>query len=142
MSPRLNILEPSTPGTVNPQKDLILEDLTVSVHLPVTLVGGATLFPQSGSAKFDAEKSTILWSIGKLTANHTNVKLEALLVDQGGVTVSLNSTKGCVASLGFKVRGWNISGIRVDSVQVSGVNYTPYKGCRYSTCAGRIDLRI
>jgi len=40
------------------------------------------------------------------------------------------------------VRGWNISGVRVDSVQVSGVNYTPYKGCRYSTFGGRIDLRI
>ena len=130
VSPRLNILCP--PGV---QKPMCLENFTVSIKVGKT-VGNATLFSQQGSVKFDSATHTIGWSIGTMKPDDTQgFKMEGVL--RGGV-----GKYACAASASFRVRGWSASGVRVDSVNITGVDYTPYKGVRYATVGGRIDVRI
>lgn len=118
VSPRLNVTETA-------------QDVSLVVRVP-TSVTGATLVTDVGSARFADQ--CIHWKIGKLGGP---VKLEGSLAgDHTGCDFRIS------ASAEFLVRGWAASGIKVDCVEISGIDYTPYKGCRYSTGAGRVDLRI
>lgn len=47
-----------------------------------------------------------------------------------------------VARIDYVVSGWSITGMRLDSLDVIGVNYTPYKACRYSSHGGRLEMRL
>ena len=125
VSPRLNIV-PS---------QFSIDSFTVIIRVPKS-VTNATLFSQQGSVKYDSVTHTIAWSIGSLKSeNVQGFKMEGVL--RGTVGRIL-----CNASASFRVRGWSASGVRIDSVNVSGINYTPYKGVRYATVGGRIDVRI
>ncbi len=124
ISPRLNVLNQSS-----------IENLTAIVRVGKS-VTSATLFTQQGSVKFDSESHTVSWSIG--TMKHSNV--EGFKME--GVLRGLVKRNACTVSARFRVPGWSVSGVRIESVNVTGVNYTPYKGVRYATVGGRIDVRI
>jgi hypothetical protein len=111
-----------------------VEDLIVSVRLP-RIVSSATAISEIGSARFDLSSTSLIWSIGKVS----NARMECVLTVPEGHAKSL---RGLTACMQFRMRGWNASDVKVDSVHVSGVNYTPYKGCRYTTCGGKIDVRL
>lgn len=123
ISPRLNVLNQSS-----------IDNLTITVRVSRS-VTGATLFTQQGSVKFDSESSSVTWSIGTLkAANVDGFKME-------GVLRGLVKRNACTLSARFRVPGWSASGVRIDSVNITGVNYTPYKGVRYATIGGKIDVR-
>ena len=125
VSPRLNILSSS----------LSVENFSVFIKVPKT-VSNATLFSQQGSVKFDYNTHIITWSIGTMKPDTVQgFKMEGVL--RGAV-----GRISCTASASFRVRGWCASGVRIDSVNVTGVTYTPYKGVRYASVGGRIDVRI
>ena len=126
LSPKLNLLM---------QRDSqFIEQVFVSVTLPNS-VSGATLVTQSGCARFDG--SSVHWAVGKVGAAGAN--LQGSLTYTNGVECRQFRSAVCVD---FLVRGWSVSGVKIDSVEISGIDYTPYKGCRYSTTAGRIDIRV
>ena len=153
LKPRLNLLLPAVAGSsrapqVGKARDSnhtrSIEAVVVRIKTP-NVVGSGTLVTQSGSVRFDPVSKTIIWSPGTISADSTaGVKMEGTLHYSGSNPNEAAIAKNfrTSASVQFSVSGWSASGIKIDSVDVGGVDYTPYKGCRYSTCAGRIDLRI
>ena len=84
----------------------------------------------------------MIWNIGKLEG--TDNKVEGTLTyktDEAGKP-EIPSEEKSTARLAFVVKGWAISGVRFDSLEVSSVSYSAYKGCRYTTTSGKIDVRL
>ena len=153
LTPKLSILDPTLVPT-NPHRPLglptnnvkqqcrIIESLIVKVKLP-RLVGSATLITQSGSAMFDPPSSLVVWTPGTVKADSGSIRLEGtLLYDGSGNAFRIAKDFRPSATVDFTVRGWNASGVRVETVDVGGVDYTPFKGCRYTTSGGSINLRL
>ena len=114
---------------------LSVENFIVTIKVSPN-VSNATLFTQQGSVQFDSAKCLITWSIQSMRMSDTQgFKLDGLLRHSGGPIA-------CIAGASFRVPGWSMSGVRIDSINITGVNYTPYKGVRYATVGGRIDVRI
>ena len=42
----------------------------------------------------------------------------------------------------FLSKGWSSSGIKLDGLEISGVDYTSFKGSRYATESGCVELRL
>jgi AP-3 complex subunit mu len=151
--PRLNVLDPSLsapaarPGPPGADKAIpsrIIEDLIVKIKLPRMIVS-ATLITQTGTAIFDPPSGLLVWSAGSLRPESAaGIKLEGTLQYSGSGSSEAAKAKEirCAATAEFSVKGWQASGVVVDTVDVHGVDYTPYKGCRYTTRGGTIDLRI
>jgi AP-3 complex subunit mu len=112
-----------------------IERVTLTLSVPGST--GMTVVPTAGTARFDS--GSLLWSIGSLTEG---VRLEGHVDLDKRVRRRVSGNIPCSVSVGFGIRGWSASGIRVDSVQVNNTNYTAQKGCRYSTSGGDIDLRF
>ena len=128
------------------QGERTVEDIRLSLKLP-SCVGSATLTTRTGSAKFSPDDKCIVWNINKLSTKDSaasrmegTVKYAASL-DPDAASRQANEF-GCYVELGFLVKAFTPSGVRIDSLDVTNVNYTPYKGCRYSTHGGRIEYRI
>ena len=151
VTPRLNILDPSLGAhsnkpvphpTEQSKQSRSIEDLVIKVKLPRT-IASATLITQTGSAIFDPPSGLVVWSAGSLKAEAAaGIKLEGTLQYSGPEDAARAREIRCAATADFSVKGWQASGVVVDTVDVHGVDYTPYKGCRYSTRGGSIDLRI
>ena len=128
------------------QGERTVEDIRLSLKLP-SCVGSATLTTRTGSAKFAPEEKCIIWTINKLSTNDSTApRLEgtvkyAASLDPDAAARQANEF-GCYVEVGFLVKAFTPSGVRIDSLEVTNVNYTPYKGCRYSTHGGRIEYRI
>ncbi len=152
LSPKLSILDPTlTPSNPNkphpssgqkPQAR-VLEDVVVKVKLPRS-IASTTLITHSGSAIFDSTAGVVVWTPGSLKPESSQaIKLEGtLLYTTTKNAHAISQEFRGSATVEFTVRGWNASGVRVDTVDVSGIDYTPFKGCRYSTCGGAIDFRL
>jgi AP-3 complex subunit mu len=148
VSPKLNVLETNispqaSPKSNKPPQSRQIDDLVIKVKLP-RCVGMATLISQAGSVTFDAPSGLVIWSVGSLRVESgAGLKMEGtLLYAPGKDAAALAREYKCAASAEFLVRGWNPSGVRIETVDINGVDYTPYKGCRYSARGGQIDLRI
>jgi hypothetical protein len=81
---------------------------------------------------FDSATSSLVWSVGSLSDEQTCSS--RFKCSDGAV--------GAVVQVEFKVQGWTASGLRLDSLDVGGVGYTPFKGSRYSSEGGSIDVRV
>ncbi len=152
VSPKLSVLDPTLtghnsqrPGSPPTQKPQMrnLEDLVIKVKLPKS-VGSATLITQTGTAHFDSLTGLIVWSPGSLKPESSApVKLDGtLLYGPQKDAAAIAKEFRCSATAQFLVRGWNPSGLKIETLDVHGVDYSPYKGCRYSTAGGSIDIRI
>eukprot|EP00922_Rhytidocystis_sp_ex-Travisia-forbesii_P057722 GHVS01085432.1.p1 GENE.GHVS01085432.1~~GHVS01085432.1.p1 ORF type:complete len:553 (+),score=81.60 GHVS01085432.1:42-1700(+) len=120
-----------------------IEDVQVRMELP-EFIGGATLMSSLGSAKFDIKQKELIWNIGTLAPGDHRV--EGLLTFEADENKQEDavcpSEARCTAEVSFTIKGWAMSGIRVDTLDVSGVSYSPYKGCRYTTVAGKVEYRL
>jgi len=123
-------------------KQMLIDKFVVNVRLPAHICG-ANLACQGGNIRFDEDTNIVVWSIGKLSGQEN--KAEGTLTyssDFKDGSPLIPSEEKCTAQLAFVIKGWSISGIRLDSCDVSGTNYTPYKASRYTTASGRIDWRL
>ncbi|CAE8683124.1 unnamed protein product, partial [Polarella glacialis] len=96
-----------------------------------------------GSIRFDEDSKVIVWNVGKLSTQES--KAEGTLIyatDPKDGTPKIPSEEKSTAQLAFVIKGWAISGVRLDSCDVTSVNYTTYKASRYTTTAGKIEYRI
>ena len=143
--PRLTVLEPKESGRFGknlPKTSRVIDSLSIKIRVP-NVVSSATLFTHSGSTIFDPPTGLILWNIGQVKPDAAAIKLEGTLQYKGGPRDGLLA-KEFKASLSaqFSVKGWAASGVKIDALEISCVEYTPYKGCRYTTKAGSLDLRL
>ena len=126
------------------QADKELELVALHLKLP-RCVGSATLTTKAGTARFDNEKNTLSWRVGKLS-DSAPVKLEGSVKYVPEIdaekAAGLGNEYTCTVSVEFLIKSHCVTGLRVESLDVSSVNYTPYKGCRYSTRAGKIEYRV
>lgn len=123
-------------------KQMLIDKFCVNVRLP-TSIASANLSSQGGAAKYDEEKHMVVWHIGKLAQQ--DLKCEGTLAyatdPKTGAPLIPSEERG-TAQLAFVIKGWAISGVRLDSCDVSGVNYTPYKASRYTTTSGKMEYRV
>lgn len=145
VTPNLNFLLPkkelNKPAPKARESTLTIDDVHLTIKLPPA-ISGATLVSNTGSARFDPFSKSVYWSLGKVSVESAaGVKLEGSLVHSETNVTDLRDYRSS-ASVEFLVRGWAASSIKVDSVELSAIEYTPHKGCRYSTTAGRIDIRM
>ena len=143
LSPRLSILDPQESSFgQKPSQPRVIENLCIKLRV-APVIASTTLFTQNGSTVFDASSGLVLWNIGTVKSDSTKISLEGTLqYNRGGSDAALaREFKPCMSAQ-FTVKGWAASGIKIDALEVSCVDYTPYKGCRYATKAGSVDIRI
>ncbi|CAJ1394566.1 unnamed protein product [Effrenium voratum] len=123
-------------------KQMLIDKFVVNIRLPAS-IASANLACQGGSIRFDDESKVLIWNLGKLASQEC--KAEGTLnygTDPKDGTPQIPSEEKPTAQLAFVIKGWAISGVRLDACDVSSINYTPYKASRYTTTAGKIEYRI
>lgn len=123
-------------------KQMLIDKFCVNVRLP-QCIASANLSSQGGVVRFDEDKKMVVWSIGKL--DKQDMKAEGTLAyasdAKTGVPI-VPSEEKATAQLAFVIKGWAISGVKLDSCEVSGASYTPYKASRYTTTSGKMEYRV
>lgn len=123
-------------------KQMLIDKFCVNVRLPDS-ISSANLSCQGGTIRFDDETKVVVWHIGKLSGQEN--KAEGTLVystdEKTGLPIVPSEEKS-TAQLAFVIKGWAISGVRLDACDVSSVPYSPYKASRYTTTSGKMDFRI
>mmetsp|Transcript_43620 Transcript_43620/g.76421 ORF Transcript_43620/g.76421 Transcript_43620/m.76421 type:complete len:231 (+) Transcript_43620:127-819(+) len=123
-------------------KQMLIDKFCVNVRLPNNITS-ANLACQGGTIRYDDSGKVVVWHIGKLAGQEN--KAEGTLnyaTDSKDNTPLIPSEEKCTAQLAFVVKGWAISGIRLDACDVGGTSYTPYKASRYTTTSGKMDYRV
>jgi len=123
-------------------KQMLIDKFCVNVRLPED-IASATLSCQGGTVRFDSDTKVVVWHIGKLAGQEN--KCEGTLVyatNPKDGSARIPAEEKSTAQLAFVIKGWAISGIRLDSCEVSSTTYTPYKASRYTTTSGKMDYRI
>jgi hypothetical protein len=114
-------------ATTGPQ----LEKVEVEIQLPEISTGGSLV----SSASVRLEKDRIIWRVGSLTQK---IRLEGSVVGNFAAHTAWRP----VAQVRFLAKAWNVSGLRVESLDVACPgNVKPYKGVRYNT-VGNCELRF
>lgn len=123
-------------------KQMLIDKFCVNVRLPSS-IASVNLACQGGAVRFDEDDKVIVWRIGKLAGQDNKVEGSLLYAtDPKDGTPIVPSEEKSTAQIAFVARGFAISGIKLDSCEVSGTSYTPYKASRYTTTAGRMEFRI
>jgi len=120
---------------------VFLDRVTVNFILPDT-VASCDLHTEVGQYKFISSECSLVWTIGKLTEQ--NAKLEGTFMyqrDKNGKLEAPEEEK-CSCSIQFQIKGWAMSGFKLDCLDVCNVPYTPYKGCRYRCKSGEVEVRL
>lgn len=123
-------------------KQMLIDKFCANVRLPNSITS-ANLACQGGTIRFDEESKVVVWNIGKLAGQDS--KAEGTLnyaTDPKDRTPLIPSEEKATAQLAFVIKGWAISGIRLDSCDVMGTSYSPYKASRYTTTSGKMDFRV
>eukprot|EP00928_Gymnodinium_smaydae_P066809 TRINITY_DN4977_c0_g1_i1.p1 TRINITY_DN4977_c0_g1~~TRINITY_DN4977_c0_g1_i1.p1 ORF type:complete len:532 (-),score=97.06 TRINITY_DN4977_c0_g1_i1:166-1527(-) len=123
-------------------KQMLIDKFCVNVRLP-QCIASANLSCQGGNIRFDEDRKLIVWHIGKLHQQDT--KAEGTLsyaTDPKDGSPLIPSEERATAQLAFVIKGWAISGMKLDACEVSGISYTPYKASRYTTTSGKMDYRV
>lgn len=123
-----------------------LEDLSIYITLPSSVLS-AVVSPTFGSVRFQNSDKLLIWKLDKIN-NAPNVvyRAEGILsfetVTSSQQDYLLPNEIKCTCQPSFVMKGYAISGIKVDTLDVISVNYSPYKGCRYSTVSGAMEFRL
>jgi len=123
-------------------KSMLIDKFCVNVRLP-SCIASANLDCQGGAIRFDESSKMVIWHIGKLAGQENKAEgTISYASDPKDNSPIIPSEEKCTAQLAFVVKGYSISGIRLDACDVSSTNYTPYKASRYTTTSGKMDFRI
>lgn len=123
-------------------KQMLIDKFCVNVRLPNDICS-AQLACQGGTVRFDEETKVVVWHIGKLAGQEN--KVEGTLTyatDPKDGAPRIPAEEKSTAQLAFVIKGWAISGMRLDACDVTSTNYSPYKASRYTTTSGKMDYRI
>ena len=113
-----------------------IEDLQIKIPLPnATMV--ATNTCTSGSFKYDESSKVITWTIGNLAGTLG----DKACTFSSTFTTANSSNELIVLLANFRVKGFGLSGLKIDNLVVQNVKYRPFRGIRYETKAGRFQIR-
>ena len=149
--PKLNLLLPGksmaspqvSPNATAVKPQRTIDDVVVYVKVPKVVASG-TLVTHSGSVRFDAGSSQVVWTVGSVGADTGSMEIRmegSLHYGSPNQWQAAKEFRGA-ATVQFCVNGWSPSGFKIDSLDVNGVEYTPYKGIRTATIGGKLDVRI
>lgn len=121
------------------EKTLFAQEVVVRIQIPKN-VANAKTHCNSGKAKHEVDKRSIVWRIKKLYGDKDiKLKCEIPLVPVKDPTPWARAP----ISMEFSIPMFTASGIRVRYFQVvEKANYKPYKWIRYVTKAGDFQFRI
>lgn len=124
-------------------RQMLIDKFCVNVRLPQSIASANLSCQGGGSVRLDDESKVIVWQIGKLHLQDTKAEgiLNYATCPKAGTPI-IPSEEKSTAQLAFVIKGWAVSGIRLDSCEVMGVSYSPYKASRYTTTSGKMDFRV
>jgi len=124
-------------------KQMLIDKFCVNVRLP-SCIASANLSCQGGAVRFDEDTKVVVWNIGKLAGQENKVEgsLNYATDPKDGSSLRPCDSEKSTAQLAFVIKGWAISGMRLDACEVSSVSYSPYKASRYTTTSGKMEYRI
>eukprot|EP00923_Selenidium_pygospionis_P015725 GHVN01027418.1.p1 GENE.GHVN01027418.1~~GHVN01027418.1.p1 ORF type:complete len:535 (+),score=122.97 GHVN01027418.1:163-1605(+) len=121
------------------------EGVTVVMPLP-NFISSATLTTSTGIVRFIQKSKLLVWDLGKLYLDAGGEYIAEGTLNSSCAATSLEAIAptecSLVAHLTFCVKSWTVTNIKVDSLEIHGVSYTPYKGVRSSTIAGKFEYRL
>lgn len=132
IQPRLSVLHNSA---------VFIDKVQINFLFPESITG-CDMRCEVGQYRYMSSTNVMQWTIGKL--ERQDARIDGTLSyarDEAGKYVSPLEEK-CSCSIQFAIKGWAMSGIKLDSLDVTNVTYTPYKGCRYSCKSGKAEVRL
>ncbi|KAJ3417095.1 AP-3 complex subunit mu-2 [Chytridiales sp. JEL 0842] len=129
-----------------------VENVVISFTLPKH-ISTAKIDSSFGTISFDQTAKHIRWTLPKLSLQGGNPYLTGTLyfetvssaangLDEKPVYKKPAIQSLMVVSVEAKVNMYAASGVRIDSLQVHGEAYKPYKGVRMMTTAGKYQIRV
>ncbi|XP_065830279.1 AP-3 complex subunit mu-1-like [Oscarella lobularis] len=113
-----------------------VEEVELNVVMP-KMVQNCTLTPTVGNYLFDPTTKTLKWHIGRLMPQKL-IQLKGSLTLQTGAPLPDSNPSVEVA---FKVPSFAVSGLKVNRLDIYGEKYKPFKGVKYTTKAGKFQVR-
>jgi len=112
-----------------------IEEVKILVQLPKDSVQ-SKVTTNHGSVKFNSSTKELTWDIGKFSKNSSPSA-------SGKIVLSNKNDQEAPSSVQFKFRipSSAYSGVKVDQVNITKVDYKPYKGVRYVTIASDYQIR-
>jgi len=107
-------------------------------------VSAVELIPTVGKALYDEQKKTYTWDIGTITSRSVTPVLQGKATLRAGAIPEGSDERISpitFISAKFKIQQFSASGLKVDSLKVA-TNKSPFKGVKYMTSAGNIEIRI
>lgn len=134
IQPRLKVLH---------KNPVFVDRCQVTLQLPDSILG-CDLTATAGQWRFDnhSSRNGVQWTIGKLPDSPSVLEgtLTYVRDSDGKLRGPLEEQGTC--QVFFSVKGWAMSGFKLDSLDVTNITYTPYKGCRYSSRSGKVEVRL
>jgi len=115
----------------------MVEDFAIIIPMPKA-VNQANLTPTVGTYSFDQVTKTIKWEIKKLPNTTVSSLTGSISLTPGVNKVVKNA---CTMSLQLRIPGYCPSGVKVNRLDITCEKYKPFKGVKYTTKAGRYQLR-
>jgi len=146
-TPQINMPATSNNGSVNislgkrtvtslisKKKKNTITNVEVNFAFPKS-VRTADLKGSTGEVIYDEAAKTVKWKVGKLHSNK-NASLTGALMLEGA-----RPEESPTLELGWEVPMTSVSGLAISSLNMSNEKYTPYKGVRTITRAGKFQVR-
>jgi len=121
-----------------------LENVVVWTPLP-SYVSSISMMCSTGSTSLvsTTRGKMLMWSVGELTFEGGSQRLDGTLVfdpdTDNHSDVVVPSELRLTAHVGFVVKGWAASGIKIDSLDAAGL---VYRACRGATLSGQVEFRL
>ncbi|QDZ25976.1 subunit mu of clathrin/coatomer adaptor AP-3 complex [Chloropicon primus] len=109
------------------------EQVSVKIPLPSTTTN-CNISSTVGTVSVDMKKGSAIWSIGKIRRDRP-----ACL--NANIACTNAASESPTFEVSFQLQGSALSGLEVDSMEVTNVKYKPYKGVRYITRSGFFQIR-
>lgn len=115
-----------------------MESFHADIQLPESIVG---VNFDSMPARFDEKTKVLSFEVDKLEQPVTWKCTLRYATDPKTQQPDVPWEELSCARVNFQLKGAAMTGIRLDSLDVGAVSYTPYKACRYTSKSGNCEIR-
>eukprot|EP00035_Acanthoeca_spectabilis_P020497 m.433235 g.433235 ORF g.433235 m.433235 type:complete len:417 (-) comp17547_c0_seq1:141-1391(-) len=113
-----------------------IEDVVITISLPKQ-VNSVSCNPTVGTQSFDSVDRIVRWDVKKLPIDRPSQLRGTISIQPGAMKVEHQPT----VRAQFKISGFVSSGVKVSRLEITGEKYKPFKGVKYTTTAGRYEVR-
>jgi len=115
----------------------IVDNLSVTIPFS-DVVSSIDVTPTHGKVTFDEITKVCVWAIGRISTDDRSPVLSGRLIM---VTGAQPPKFNPYISLNWSIPNISISGLKVDNCTVTNVTYKSFKGVKYRSYAGNIQIR-